>query len=82
MEKIEKLKDCKLWINERLQYIAENCDLNNKDNKRAFENLKIALKCVEKMEVQKMENLKNKMIIEKKSEHRTFYKFTEKNKKG
>ena len=29
-----------------------------------------------------MENLKNKMIIEKKSEHRTFYKFTEKNKKG
>ncbi len=51
MEKIEKLKDCKLWINERLQYIAENCDLNNKDNKRAFENLKIALKCVEKMEV-------------------------------
>ena len=49
--KIENLKDCKDWINERLQYIAENCDLNDKDNKRAFESLKMALECVEKMEV-------------------------------
>lgn len=51
MENIEKLKDCENWINERLEYIAENCDLNDKDNKRAFESLKIALECVEKMEV-------------------------------
>lgn len=47
MENIENLKDCKNWIKERLAYIAENCDLNDKDNKRAFESLKIALECLE-----------------------------------
>lgn len=51
MKNVEKLKDCKNWINERLGFVAENCDLNDKDNKRAFESLKIALECIEKMEV-------------------------------
>lgn len=50
MENIEKLKDCKNWIEERLSYIATNCDLEDTDNKRAFENLKVALECVKKVE--------------------------------
>lgn len=52
---MEKFKDCKDWIKERLQFIVENCDLNDKDNKRALENLKIALECIEKTEVQENE---------------------------
>lgn len=44
------IQDTKNWINERLIYIIQNCDLQDIDNKRAFESLKTALKCVEKVE--------------------------------
>lgn len=47
---MENLQDTKNWINERLVYIAQNCDLQDADNKRATESLKTALKCVEKVE--------------------------------
>lgn len=48
--KLENIQDTKNWINERLTYIAQNCDLQVADNKRALESLKTALKCVEKVE--------------------------------
>lgn len=38
------------WIEERLVYIAENCDLSDEDNKRAYESLKCAKECVLKQE--------------------------------
>lgn len=44
------IQDTKKWINERLVYIAQNCDLQDADNKRAAESLKTALKCIEKVE--------------------------------
>lgn len=47
---MENIQDTKNWINERLTYIAQNCDLQVADNKRALESLKTALKCVEKVE--------------------------------
>jgi hypothetical protein len=47
---VENLQDTKNWIDERLLYIAQNCNLQDADNKRAVESLKTALKCVEKVE--------------------------------
>lgn len=47
---MENLQDTKNWIDERLLYITQNCDLQDVDNKRAVESLKTALKCVEKVE--------------------------------
>ena len=44
---MQNLEEAKKWINERLIYIAQNCDLNDKDNKRAYNSLKTALECVE-----------------------------------
>jgi len=44
------MEDTKKWIEERILYIVEKCDLNDADNKRAFDSLKIALECVEKVE--------------------------------
>ncbi|MCI8396850.1 MAG: hypothetical protein HFJ52_04170 [Clostridia bacterium] len=45
---MQNLEDTKKWIEERIQYILEGCDLNDEDNKRAYDSLKTALKCVEK----------------------------------
>lgn len=47
---MKNIKDTKKWINERLSYIAQNCDLKETENKRAYDSLKTALKCVEKVE--------------------------------
>ena len=44
------LQDAKKWINERLNYIGANCDLTDKENKRAFDSLETALNCVIKVE--------------------------------
>lgn len=49
------IEDTKKWINERLTYIAQNCDVKEADNKRALESLKTALKCVEKVEKESKE---------------------------
>lgn len=47
------IQDTKKWINERLIYIAQNCDLNESENKRALASLQTALKCIEKVEGEK-----------------------------
>lgn len=44
------LQDAKKWINERLNYIGANCDMTDKENKRAFDSLETALNCVIKVE--------------------------------
>lgn len=44
------LQDTKKWINERLNYIGANCDMTDKENKRAFDSLETALNCVIKVE--------------------------------
>lgn len=44
------IQDAKKWINERLTYITQNCDLNESKNKRAYNSLKTALECIEKVE--------------------------------
>lgn len=51
----EKIKDAKKWLQERLSYIAENCDLNIADNKRAYNSLKASIECIEKVEIYKEE---------------------------
>lgn len=43
------LQDAKKWINERLNYIGANCDMTDKENKRAFDSLETALNCVIKV---------------------------------
>lgn len=50
---MENLQDTKKWINERLNYIGTNCDLAEKENKRAFDSLETALNCVIKVENEK-----------------------------
>ncbi len=44
------LQDAKKWINESLNYIGANCDMTDKENKRAFDSLETALNCVIKVE--------------------------------
>lgn len=53
---MENIEDTKKWINERLTYISQNCNLQDADNKRALESLKTALKCVEKVENEEKTN--------------------------
>ena len=48
MDEKEQIQDAKKWIEERMTYILQNCDLKEKDNKRAYNSLNIALKCLEK----------------------------------
>lgn len=47
---MENLQDTKNWINERLVFIAQYGNLEDADTKRADKSLRIALKCVEKVE--------------------------------
>ncbi len=47
-----------IWVKERLEYIAQNCDLKDKDNKRALDNLKVINICLQE------NNKQNKMIYE------------------
>ena len=44
------IQETKKWINERLAYIKEKCDLNEIENKRAFMSLQTSLKCIEEVE--------------------------------
>lgn len=53
---MENLQDTKKWINERLNYIGANCDLAEKENKRAFDCLETALNCVIKVEKEEDRN--------------------------
>ena len=57
----KELEKVKKWIQERIVYIAENCDLNDSDNKRAYDNLKTALNYIENS-ISK-EELKNDLKI-------------------
>lgn len=43
----KELEEAKEWINERILYIAENCDLNDSDNKKAYNSLKTTLNYIE-----------------------------------
>ena len=54
------LQDAKKWINERLNYIGANCDMTDKENKRAFDSLETALNCVIKVENEEKKENGNK----------------------
>ena len=54
------LQDAKKWINERLNYIGANCDMTDKENKRAFDSLETALNCVIKVENEEEKEMRNK----------------------
>ena len=63
----KELEKVKKWIQERIVYIAENCDLNDSDNKRAYDNLKTALNYIEnsipKVRIEKqLQELKNMKV--------------------
>lgn len=47
---MQEIEDAKKWLKERIVYIKINCDLNELDNKRAYNSLNIALKYLEERE--------------------------------
>lgn len=69
----EELEEAIEWIKERLAYIAENCDLQDADNKKVYNNFKTVLNYIDNsipIEVveKKIEELKN-MKVELPVEH-------------
>lgn len=50
------------WVNERLIYISQNCDLDDTENKRAYDSLETVLSMLKEKDVE-MEK-KNKIIDE------------------
>ena len=54
-----------IWVKERIEYIAQNCDLKDEDNKRALECLEIANKSLlERQELAKEIDKQSKIIDE------------------
>lgn len=61
----KELEEAKKWIKERILYIAENCDLNDSDNKKAYNSLKITLNYIENsISKEKIEEKKEKATAE------------------
>lgn len=56
----KELEEATKWIKERIVYIAENCDLTDLDNKKAYDSLKTVLNYID--------NSISKEVIEKKIE--------------
>ena len=57
----EEIEKALTWVEERIIYIIQNCDLKDGDNKRALDNFKIINMCLQ--ENNKLNKMINKMAV-------------------